>query len=121
MEQQGSDTVVSVAGIAGLRYTGKPQLMKTTAVIYAPKGVRLNTVVPGLMKTPYTTCLICGGWSSGKIHHMEMRHAQVPMRKTGDAWDVTHATLFLVSGEAQYITGQELIVDGGITSATGRT
>jgi hypothetical protein len=52
---------------------------------------------------------------------MEMRHAQVPMGKMGDAWDVANATLFLVSDEAQYITGQELIVDGGITSSTGRT
>jgi NAD(P)-dependent dehydrogenase (short-subunit alcohol dehydrogenase family) len=64
MEQQGGGAVVSVASIAGLRYIGKAQvgysptkaaiiqLMKTTAVIYAPKGVRLNTVVPGLMDTP---------------------------------------------------------------------
>ena len=63
MEKQGSGSVVSVASIAGLRYIGKPQIgysatkaaiiqfMKVTAVIYAPKGVRLNTVVPGLMET----------------------------------------------------------------------
>jgi NAD(P)-dependent dehydrogenase (short-subunit alcohol dehydrogenase family) len=43
------------------------------------------------------------------------------MGKMGDAWDVANATLFLVSDEAQYITGQELVVDGGITSSTGRT
>jgi NAD(P)-dependent dehydrogenase (short-subunit alcohol dehydrogenase family) len=59
MEKQGGGTVVSIASIAGLRYIGKPQagysatkaaimqLMKTTALIYAPKEVRLNTVVPG--------------------------------------------------------------------------
>ena len=42
------------------------------------------------------------------------------MGKMGDAWDVAHAVLFLVSKEAKYITGQELVVDGGVTSSTGR-
>ncbi|CAI7600987.1 unnamed protein product [Penicillium palitans] len=133
MEQQGSGAVVSVASIAGLRYIGKPQvgysatkaaiiqLMKTTAVIYALKGVRLNTVVPGLMDTPYTKCMVSRYTDGPAEKYMEMRHAQVPMGKMGDAWDVANATLFLVSDEAQYITGQELIVDGGITSSTGRT
>jgi NAD(P)-dependent dehydrogenase (short-subunit alcohol dehydrogenase family) len=51
---------------------------------------------------------------------MKMRNAQVPMEMMGDAWDVAHATLFLVSDEAAYITGQQLVVDGGITSSTGR-
>ncbi|CAG9953470.1 unnamed protein product [Clonostachys rosea f. rosea IK726] len=64
MEKQGSGTVVNVASIAALRYVGKPQVAysatkaamiqftKATAVIYAPKGVRLNVIVPGLMNTP---------------------------------------------------------------------
>jgi NAD(P)-dependent dehydrogenase (short-subunit alcohol dehydrogenase family) len=38
----------------------------------------------------------------------------------GDAWDVANAVLFLASDEARYITGQKLVVDGGITSSTGR-
>lgn len=42
------------------------------------------------------------------------------MCKMGDAWDVAHAALFLVSDEASYITGQKIVVDGGITSSTGR-
>ncbi|TVY21379.1 3-oxoacyl-[acyl-carrier-protein] reductase FabG [Lachnellula arida] len=70
MEEQGGGAVVSVASIAGLRNMGKPQVgcsaakaaimqfMKATAVIYAPKGVRLNTVVPGLMDTDS----ICERW-----------------------------------------------------------
>ena len=134
MEAQGSGAVVSVASIAGLRYIGKPQvgysatkaaiiqLMKTTAVIYAPKGVRLNTVVPGLMDTPYTKGLVSRYATGGQAEeYMNMRNAQVPLGKMGDAWDVANATLFLVSDEARYITGQELVVDGGITSSTGRT
>ena len=46
------------------------------------------------------------------------RHQQVPMGHMGEAWDVANAVLFLASDEAKYITGQEIVVDGGITSAT---
>lgn len=44
-----------------------------------------------------------------------IRDAQVPMGHMGDAWDVANATLFLASDEARYITGIELVVDGGVT------
>jgi NAD(P)-dependent dehydrogenase (short-subunit alcohol dehydrogenase family) len=140
MEKQGHGAVVSIASIAGLRYIGKPQVaysatkaaimqfMKTTAVIYAPLGVRLNTVVPGLMYTPYTQGLVArftagrdGDEKELADQYMAMRNAQVPMGKMGDAWDVANAALFLVSDEARYIIGQEIVVDGGITSSTGRT
>jgi len=96
--------------------------MKTTAVIYANKGVRLNTVVPGLMDTPYTKGLV-GRFAKegGYEEYMKMRNAQVPTGKMGDAWDVANTALFLVSNEAKYITGQKIVVDGGITSSTGRT
>ena len=46
------------------------------------------------------------------------RHNQVPMKKMGDAFDVANAVLFLASDEAKYITGTEIIVDGGLTSVT---
>jgi NAD(P)-dependent dehydrogenase (short-subunit alcohol dehydrogenase family) len=97
------------------------QFVKATAVIYAPKGVRLNTVVPGLMETPYTRSLserfpTPGGYEEFK----RIRDSQVPMGRMGDAWDVANTVLFLVSDEARYITGQKIVVDGGITSSTGR-
>lgn len=83
-----------------LRYIGKPrvgysatkaaiiQLMKTTAVIYAAKGVRSNTVVSGLMVPPYTICIVSRYADSQAERYMEMRHVQVPMGKMGEAWDV---------------------------------
>jgi NAD(P)-dependent dehydrogenase (short-subunit alcohol dehydrogenase family) len=133
MEKQGVGAVVSVASIAGLRYIGKPQVgysatkaaimqfMKVTAVIYAAKGVRLNTVVPGLVDTPYTKGLVSRfAKDDGVEDYMKMRNAQVPTGRMGDAWDVANAALFLVSDEAKYITGQKIVVDGGITSSTGR-
>ncbi|TVY84649.1 2,5-dichloro-2,5-cyclohexadiene-1,4-diol dehydrogenase [Lachnellula suecica] len=116
-----------------MRYIGKPpvkysatkaaimQFMKTTVMIYASKGVRLNTVVPELMDTPYTKNLFkrfTGG--DGYADFMRMRNAQVPTGSMGDASDVANATLFLVSDKAKYITGQKIVVDGGITSLTGR-
>ena len=130
MERQGSGSVVSVSSVAGLRYVGKPQVAyaagkaallqftRTTAVIYADRGVRLNCVVPGLMSTPLVRRLAdkyAGGDFEGFSAH---RNAQVPMGRMGDAWDVAHAALFLASGEARYVTGTEIVVDGGLTAAT---
>jgi NAD(P)-dependent dehydrogenase (short-subunit alcohol dehydrogenase family) len=47
------------------------------------------------------------------------RDAQVPMGHMGDAWDVANAALFLASDESKYVTGIELVVDGGITCKAG--
>lgn len=131
MEAQGSGAVVNVASIAGMRYIGKPQVAyaatkaaviqftKVTAVIYAAKGVRLNVVVPGLMQTPLVGTL-ADKYTGGDLEGMiAKRNKAVPMGKMGDAFDVAYAACFLVSEQARYITGQKLIVDGGITSSTG--
>lgn len=131
MEKQGSGAVVNVASIAGLRYIGKPQVAysatksaviqftKATAVIYANKGIRLNVVVPGLMHTPlvgYLADKYAGGDLQGFI---EKRNKAVPMGRMGDSFDVANCTAFLLSDSARYITGQKIVVDGGITSSTG--
>ncbi|TDZ36557.1 3-oxoacyl-[acyl-carrier-protein] reductase FabG [Colletotrichum spinosum] len=135
MERQpAGGSVVCVSSIAGLRYIGKPQVaysatkaavmqfVKATAVVYAPRGVRLNTVVPGLMDTPYTKVLASRFPREGGYEAFgRMRDEQVPMGRMGDAWDVANAAAFLVSDEARYVTGQKVVVDGGITSSTGRT
>lgn len=133
-KQDTGGTVVCVSSIAGMRYIGKPQVayyaakaaiiqfVKATAVIYAQKRVRLNTVVPGPMDTPYTKNLATKfPTPSGYEELRKVRDDQVPMGKMGDAWDVANAALFLASDGAKYITGQKIVVDGGITSSTGRT
>lgn len=92
---------------------------KVTAVAYASKGVRLNTVVPGLMMTPIVQRL-AERYNAGDFEGMvAKRNAQVPMARIGDAWDVANAALFLCSDEARYVTGTELVVDGGLTAFTG--
>lgn len=130
MVAQGSGSIVNVSSIAGLRYVGKPQvayaaakaalmqMSATTGVLYASRGVRVNSVVPGLVFTPLVQRLAekyAGGDFEGFVAH---RHQQVPMGRMGDAWDVAHAALFLASDESRYITAQQLVVDGGITAAT---
>jgi NAD(P)-dependent dehydrogenase (short-subunit alcohol dehydrogenase family) len=131
MEKQGGGAIVSISSVAGLRYIGKPQvgyaaakaalmqMTRTTAVIHAAQNVRLNCVVPGLMHTPLVDRLAekyAGGDYDGFV---AKRHAQVPMGRMGDAWDVANAAVFLASDEAKYITGTELVVDGGIIASTG--
>lgn len=130
MESQGSGAVVNISSVAGLQYIGKPQVgyaagkaalmqfTKTTAVIYAKRGVRLNCVAPGLMFTPLVERL-ANKYAKGNYEEfVNHRHNQVPMGHMGDAWDVANAVLFLACDESRYITGQTLVVDGGITSAT---
>jgi NAD(P)-dependent dehydrogenase (short-subunit alcohol dehydrogenase family) len=131
MVDQGSGAIVNISSIAGQRWVGKDQVAyasakagliqftKVTAVSYAAKGVRMNCVVPGLMLTPLVQRL-AQKYNAGDFDGMVARRAaQVPMGRMGDAWDVAHAALFLASDEARYVTGTELVVDGGITAFTG--
>lgn len=131
MEQQGHGTVVNVSSIAGLRYIGKPQVAysatksaviqftKATAVIYAPKNIRLNVVVPGLMYTPLVTVLADKYANGDHEGFVARRHNAVPMGRQGTSWDIASAITFLASEQSRYITGQKIVVDGGITSSTG--
>lgn len=130
MRDQGGGAIVNVSSVAGLRYIGKPQVAyaaakagllqftHTSAVIHAHEGIRFNCVVPGLMNTPLIEGLAqkyAGGDTEGFI---ASRHNQVPMGHMGTGWDTAHAVLFLVSDESRYITGTEIIVDGGLVAAT---
>lgn len=130
MVDAGTGAIINVSSVAGLRYVGKPQvgyasakaalmqLSRTTAVLYANKGIRLNCVVPGLMFTPLVKRLAdkyAGGDFEGFVAH---RNQQVPAGRMGDAWDVANAVAFLASDEASYINGTEIVVDGALTAAT---
>jgi len=133
MENQGKGAVVNISSIAGLRYIGKPQVAyaatkaaiiqftKATSVLYAQRGVRLNVVVPGLIHTPLVSVL-AEKYNNGDLEGtIRTRNAQVPMGRMGSSFDVANAVVFLASENANYMTGQKLVVDGGITSSTGRT
>ena len=128
MEAQGGGAIVNIASIAGIRYLGIPyvsysatkggvlQLTQSVALEYAERGVRVNSILPGLMNTPMIVEPLKGVYADGDVEKMiQMRNEQVPMKTMGDAWDVAHAALFLASDEARYITGAQLVVDGGLT------
>ena len=70
------------------------------------------------MKTPMVehSAGLAASYAAGDVEAMwRARDAQVPMGHMGDAWDVANAALFLASDESKYVTGLELVVDGGIT------
>lgn len=129
MEKTGGGAVVNVASIAGIRYIGHPhiaysatksaviQFTRSLGVQYANRGIRANTIVPGLMHTPLVEVRLAGQRSDGDAKKLiEDRNAQVPMGRMGTAWDVAHAAAFLASDDARYITATELVVDGGLTA-----
>jgi NAD(P)-dependent dehydrogenase (short-subunit alcohol dehydrogenase family) len=128
MEKQGSGAIVNISSTASIRYTGYPsasynaskgavnQLTQNIAVQYAEKNVRANCVLPGLINTPHVIKNHRNSYGDGDVEAMIKRRDQMcPMKKMGDAWDVAYAALFLASDEAKYITGANLVVDGGIT------
>ncbi|MEM9477997.1 MAG: SDR family oxidoreductase [Pseudomonadota bacterium] len=130
MEAQGGGSIVNLASIAALRFFGpdcvayaasKAGLIKmgqVTAVKYAPRHIRVNTVVPGLMHTPLVEARIVHQRGDGDAEKViAARHAQVPMGHMGDGWDVAEAVAFLASDAARYITATELVVDGGLAAS----
>ncbi|KAI1262743.1 NAD(P)-binding protein [Xylariaceae sp. FL1019] len=131
MEKQGFGCIVNNASIAGLRYLGKPQVAyatakaavihftRVTAIDYAAKGVRLNCVAPGLMFVPLVERMGQSRDPGEREAFRKITEHNVPTGKMGTAFDVANAAAFLASGAAKYITGQTLVVDGGLTSSTG--
>ena len=131
MEARGSGAIVNLASIAALRMSAeRPHVAystakfgiiafsKSTAIAFAKKGIRCNTVIPGLMNTPLVEHRLAKTIAGGDLATLvAKRDAAVPTGKMGTAWDIAHAILFLVSDEAHYITGTELIVDGGMSAA----
>jgi NAD(P)-dependent dehydrogenase (short-subunit alcohol dehydrogenase family) len=133
MEKQGSGVILNIASIAGLRHhiaggrtyvaysaakSGMIAFSKATAMAYVKKGIRSNTLVVGTMHTPLVEARVVHQVAGGDVEALiAKRNSGIPMGRMGDAWDVANAALFLVSDEAHYITGTELIVDGGISAA----
>jgi NAD(P)-dependent dehydrogenase (short-subunit alcohol dehydrogenase family) len=87
---------------------------KQMAIQNADCGIRVNAILPGLMDTPMAVDTRARKLGKSRAEVAAMRDARVPLRrKMGTAWDVANAALFLASDEAGFITGVELLVDGG--------
>jgi NAD(P)-dependent dehydrogenase (short-subunit alcohol dehydrogenase family) len=134
MQQQGGGAIVNISSISSIRHLGIPtavysaakaavnEFTKNIAVAYAKHNIRANCVLPGYIDTPFVRRNVGGkksyerkGFTSAE-DYATARDATVPLGRTGTAWEVAYAALFLASDEASYITGQALVVDGGVTA-----
>src|ERR1700736_562152 len=108
MVRQGGGSIINISSIASIRHLGisyvsygttkaaMNQMTRTTAVEYAPKHIRVNAILPGLMKTPMVehSAGLASSYAAGDVEAMwRARDAQVPMGHMGDAWDVANAAL----------------------------
>jgi NAD(P)-dependent dehydrogenase (short-subunit alcohol dehydrogenase family) len=129
MAAQGGGAIVNTASSSGIRWTGSPQVgyaaaksaviqfSRVTAVQYAPQKIRVNTVVPGQLHTPMVEARLAGQRAGGDVDAiLKQRVARIPLGFMGDGRDTANAALFLASDEARFITGTEIIVDGGMTA-----
>lgn len=132
MESAGGGSIVNVGSVGGLRYLGidyasyaaskaaLAQLTQSIALQHAPSGIRANTIVPGLLDTPMVTAQLAAAYPGSIEDALAARARQCPMGRLGDAWDVAYAAVYLASDEARYVTGAQLVVDGGLSCAVPR-
>jgi hypothetical protein len=129
MEKQGSGAIVNIASTSALRWTGAAQvayaatkagviqLSRVVAVQYAAKGIRVNTVVPGQLHTPMVEARLATQRAGGDVQELlRQRLVRIPLGIEGDGRDTANAALFLASDEARFVTGTEIVVDGGMTA-----
>jgi len=118
MLARGSGALVHIASIAAsepqatsgaysVSKAGVVMLSRQIAFEWGPRGVRSNAVSPGLVRTPM----------SEAFYHapgvLERREAAVPLRRVGTPTDIADVVVFLASERARYVSGQEIVVDGG--------
>ena len=112
--------IIIVSSIGGLR--GSPvigaynvskaadfQLARNLAVEYGPNNVRVNCIAPGLIKTDFARAL----WEDPQA--LKQRTATTPLRRIGEPDEIAGAAIFLASKAGSFVTGQAIVVDGGVT------
>ena len=123
MLEQGKGTIVNVASFVAHMGAATPQIAYTAskgavlamtreiAVIYARRGVRANALCPGPVMTPLLAAFL------DDETKRQRRLVHIPMGRFGEAHEIANGALFLASDESSWMTGQSLIIDGGITAA----
>ena len=118
MKQGGSFTLVgsiggvianTVIGAYGMSKAAGHHLVRNLAAEWGPKGVRVNAIAPGLIKTEFAKAL----WEDPK--RAADRISNTPLRRLGEPRDVGGIAAFLASDAAAFITGQVIVADGGVT------
>ncbi|OLZ49813.1 SDR family NAD(P)-dependent oxidoreductase [Amycolatopsis keratiniphila] len=121
LRASGNASIINTSSVLGLVGSGAAAayqatkgavrlLTKTAAVEYATRGVRVNSVHPGVIATPMIQDLLD---EQGDRQPDIMR---TPMRRAGDPAEIAPAILFLAGDESSFITGTELVIDGGLTA-----
>lgn len=130
MRNQGEGSIVNISSLAAVASTpltaykiskaGMNALGQSLAMANARHGIRVNTIMPGLMDTPMAIEGTATARGMSRDQLRGFRDQLVPLRhKMGTAWDVAYASLFLHSDEAGFITGVVLPVDGGQAARIG--
>jgi NAD(P)-dependent dehydrogenase (short-subunit alcohol dehydrogenase family) len=123
-----SGAIVNISSTSGIRFSGAAQVgyaaskagviqfSRAVAVQYAEHGIRVNTVIPGQLHTPMVEARLARQRAGGDIEALlKQRVARIPLGFAGDGRDTAHAALFLASDEARFVTGAEIVVDGGMS------
>ena len=120
MIQRKAGSIIIVSSIGGLRGSSvigayciskaaDMQLAHNLAVEYGPHNVRVNCIAPGLIKTDFARAL----WEDEAM--LKERMVTTPLRRIGEPDEIAGAAVFLASQAGSYVTGQSLVVDGGVT------
>jgi len=130
MKKAGGGSIVLMSSVAGLRgapglaaYSatkgGVRLLAKSVALEHAADNIRCNSVHPGIIATPIWDKIPTSASGNGRnapIDPRERAAISVPLPRVGEAQDIANGVLFLCSEAGNYITGQELVIDGGMTA-----
>lgn len=122
MRETGGGSIINISSVAGLIGSANSAaygsskgavrlLTKATAIQYAKEGIRANSVHPGVIDTPMTAPNLLADEASRQ--RSISRH---PLGRVGTAEDVAYGVLFLASDESSFMTGSELVIDGGLTA-----
>jgi 3-oxoacyl-[acyl-carrier protein] reductase len=103
------DTPAPISVTSSLAKAGAVSLTKTLGQAFAAQGIRVNGIAPGLVDTKLTKV------TTDHPERLEGALASIPLRRLGTPADMAGAALFLASPLAAYITGQTIVVDGGLT------
>ncbi|HRH88873.1 MAG TPA: SDR family oxidoreductase [Rubrivivax sp.] len=119
VERRGGSIVIvsSIGGLRGSSVIGAyciskaadMQLARNLAVEYGPHNVRVNCIAPGLIRTDFARAL----WEDPQL--LAARSAETPLRRIGEPDEIAGAAVFLASPASSFMTGQTVVVDGGVT------
>ena len=105
----GAFRATPVLGAYGISKAAEAQLARNLALELGPKGIRVNAIAPGLIKTDFAKAL----WSNPQILHSV--EGRAPLRRIGQPVEIAGVALFLASQAASFVTGQLIVADGGST------